>query len=255
MHSAAFRALGLDAVYVALRVPRAEDLPGLLRGLARAGGGGNITLPHKEAAAALVEVPSPRVVRTGACNTFWMEEGEVHGENTDVEGLSRAVERLLGAPPRGLRILLLGAGGAARAAAVALLEGGAAEVAMWNRNPSRARALAALLDDPRAVLLEEGPASFSADLVVNATSLGLAATDPLPLDPIPGSVGALLDLVYRPEGPTPLVARALDRGIPALDGREMLLQQGMAAFRRWWGREPPEPVMRRVLEFRGEGKP
>ncbi len=108
-------------MYVALRCDQ-EDLPHLVRGLSEAGGGGNITLPHKERAAAVVNAPSDAVRRTGACNTFWADGGKVHGDNTDVEGFVRAARAFLGRPPEGDRVLLLGAGGAARAVLVALLD-------------------------------------------------------------------------------------------------------------------------------------
>src|SRR5690606_22711034 len=89
--NAAFDAAGLDAVYLALRVS-ATELPGLLRGIAHAGGAGNVTVPHKEVAARAVDVPTEEVVRTGACNTFWCEGDRVHGDNTDVTGFLRAIE-------------------------------------------------------------------------------------------------------------------------------------------------------------------
>lgn len=246
MQNAALRALALDGVYVALTCGP-DDLPGLLLGLARAGGGGNVTLPHKERAARTVEVPSPEVIRTGACNTFWMEGGRVHGDNTDVVGVRQSLQGLRGDGAAGARVLLLGGGGAARAAAVALLDEGAERVVVRNRTPERAVALARALEDRRAVASTGGPEPGERwDLVVNATSLGLAPDDPLPLDPRPESMGAILDLVYGRRS-TPLVEVARSRGIPALDGAEMLLQQGMAAFRHWWGQPAPEDVMRVAL--------
>jgi len=113
--NAALAALDLDGVYVALRAHAAE-LPGLLRGVALAGGGGNVTLPHKALAAQVVDRTTPAVERTGACNTFWAEDGMVWGDNTDVAGVAAAVRLVLGGPPAGARALLLGAGGAASAA-------------------------------------------------------------------------------------------------------------------------------------------
>lgn len=254
MQNAAFRALDLDAVYVALACGPG-DLPGLLLGLARAGGGGNVTLPHKELAARTVEVPSSEVVRTGACNTFWMEGGRVHGDNTDVVGVRRSVQDLLAGRGEGAWVLLLGGGGAARAAAVALLDEGAERVVIRNRTPERAVALARTMADGRVVASPGGPEPGERwDLVVNATSLGLGPEDPLPLDPRPESMGAVLDLVYGPRS-TPLVELARSRGIPALDGAEMLLQQGMAAFRTWWGRPAPEEPMRAALGRPSPGGP
>ncbi|MDE0081341.1 MAG: shikimate dehydrogenase [Gammaproteobacteria bacterium] len=255
IHNPAIEAAGMDAVYVALRCGAAE-VSGLMRGLAVGGGGGNVTLPHKEAAAAAVDEPSELVARTGACNTFWLEDGRLRGENTDVAGFRGAVSSLLGHTARGLRVLLLGAGGAARAAIVGLTLDGAASVAISNRTESRARQLAAELGDGRARVLspENGPEGLRFDLVVNSTSLGLRPDDPLPFDPSTSAPpGAVLDLVYRP-GETALVRAARAHGIPAADGAEMLVRQGAQAFECWWRRPAPLEAMRRAMEaLRREG--
>lgn len=253
--NAAIRALGLDAAFVALRCAP-DDLPGLLRGIARAGGGGNVTVPHKALAARTVDVPGNAVRRTGACNTFWAEDGAVHGDNTDVAGAREAVRALLGRDPAGARVLLLGAGGAASAAACALADSGAERIVIANRTPERAEALAERFRGP-GVRIEvaasvEGLAGERFDLVVNSTSLGLKPADPLPLDPdAPGpECGAALDLVYAP-GETRWVHALRARGVPAADGKEMLIQQGAAAFRLWWGMDPPLDVMSAALEGAG----
>ena len=249
IQNAAMRDLGLDGVYGALRASQ-EDMAGFVRGLARAGGGGNVTLPHKEKAATVVDVPSTAVRRTGACNTFWMEDGVVHGDNTDVEGFGRALEKFLGAPPEGYRVLVLGAGGSARACLVALIDGGAEEIQLLNRTRDRARTVARriggervrVLDDPRAV---EGQ---SYDLVVNTTRLGLKAGDPSPLDlELLDRAGAVVDIVYG-SGPTAFLAQARELGIRGVDGAEMLLHQGAVAFELWWGQSPSLEVMREALE-------
>ncbi|MBV9773085.1 MAG: shikimate dehydrogenase, partial [Gemmatimonadetes bacterium] len=109
LQNAALRAAGLDGVYVALRCDDA-GFPRLLRGLALAGGMGNVTGPHKEAAARTVDRRTPAVERIGACNTFWLRDGEVWGDNTDVPGFTGAATALLGAELRGARVLLVGAG-------------------------------------------------------------------------------------------------------------------------------------------------
>jgi shikimate dehydrogenase len=252
--NAALRALGLDAVYVALRCAPG-DVPGLLRGIARAGGGGNVTVPHKAVAAATVDHPSDAVLRTRACNAFWLEDGSVHGDNTDVAGVREAVRALLGCSPAGAPVLLLGAGGAASAAVCALADAGAERIVIINRTTERAEALAERFRAPGVRI--EVAASVDAlagdhfDLAINSTSLGLKPADPLPLDPdAPGpEVGAALDLVYA-AGQTRWVHAMRARGLPAADGKEMLIQQGAAAFRRWWGTEPPLDVMRAALEDR-----
>ncbi|MFC1660712.1 shikimate dehydrogenase [Gemmatimonadota bacterium] len=249
IQNAGIRALGLDGVYVALRVGP-EDLVGFVRGLARAGGGGNITLPHKERATTLLDVPTEAVRRTGACNTFWGEEGKIHGDNTDVAGFSRALSGFLGGVPEGLKVLLLGAGGSARACLVALIDGAVEEVSLLNRTPDRARAVARRIGGQRVRVLDDVKqiSGGGFDLVINTTSMGLGQSDPLPVDlEIFGRVGGVVDLVYGPQG-TPFVRRARELGIRAADGAEMLLQQGAASFECWWGRPPDLEPMRQALE-------
>lgn len=249
--NAAFRALGLDAVFVALRCG-ADELPGLLRGIARAGGGGNVTVPHKALAARTVDRPGDAVRRTGACNAYWLEDGAIHGDNTDVAGASAAVASLLGREPSGARVLLLGAGGAASAALCALADARPERIVIANRTPERAGALAERFRTPEVridvVDSLDALAGERFDLAVNSTSLGLKPGDPLPLDPEAArvTVGAALDLVYA-RGETRWVREMRARGLPAADGKEMLLQQGAAAFRRWWRMDPPLEVMRAAL--------
>lgn len=251
--NAGMRAAGVHATYVALRCD-AADFPGLLRGIARAGGAGNVTVPHKRAAADLVDVATEALQRTGACNTFWSERGEIRGDNTDVEGFDAACRALIGSPA-GARVLMLGAGGAARAAVAALMDGRADAVHVLNRSENGARALAAALDPkgrkvatltPGAPLRREGY-----DLVVNATPRGLHPEDPLPLDlSVLARVGAALDLVYRPGG-TRWVEEARRLQIDAADGTEMLLRQGAASFARWFDQAAPLDAMRAALDTSG----
>ena len=215
----------------------------------RACGGGNITLPHKEKAAAIVDVSSEAVRRTGACNTFWGENGKVHGDNTDVDGFRRALRQFLDGPAEGIRVLLLGAGGAARAALLGLLEEGAGEVLLFNRTGERARAVARRIGGQRArvvpVMKELEGESF--DLVVNATRLGLDPHDPAPIDlGIFRRAGAAMDLVYG-KHTTSFVSAAQGLGIRSTDGAEMLVQQGAASFERWWGESAPIDAMRAAV--------
>jgi len=248
--NAAIRALGLDGVYVALRCS-ADDLPGLVRGLALAGGGGNVTVPHKGAAARAVDRRTEAVEATGACNTFWLEDGEVWGGNTDVDGVTAAIRSLMGRSIAGGRVLLVGAGGAARAAAHALAKHAAREVVVLNRTAERAREMERFARPGTTVraassLAEVGADGF--DLAINATSLGLKPGDPLPLDPAAAPpIDAALDLVYTRTGETAWVRAMRERGIPTADGTEMLLQQGAAAFHRWWGVDAPVRAMRDAL--------
>jgi shikimate dehydrogenase len=250
--NAGIHAAGLDAVYVALRTS-ADDLPALLRGLARAGGGGNVTVPHKGIAAAGVEHPTEAVLRTGACNTFWLEDGRVCGDNTDVAGFAAAARQLLGGATTGARVLLIGAGGAAAAALEALVLDGAGRVTILNRSAERAATLRDRYPTSgRTTLIVESDrrrlSGESFDLAVNATSLGLRPTDSLPLEADDGvKVGAALDLVYSPVE-TRWVQEMRSWGVPSADGLEMLLQQGAAAFERWWGgMEAPLEAMRSAL--------
>jgi len=252
LQNAAFEAAGVDGVYVAVRCAEG-DLEGLMGGVARAGGGGNVTLPYKERAATLLDARSDAVHRTGACNTFWGDEkGRLHGDNTDVEGFRRAMRGFVGGSGRGLRALLLGAGGAARAALLGLLEEGASEVSIYNRTTERARAVARRIGGERArvVPLVRELQGEAFDLVVNATSVGLEAGGGAPLDfSLLGRAGAAMDLVYARDK-TPFVRAAEELGIRATDGVEMLVQQGAASFERWWAQEAPIEVMRSALRQR-----
>ncbi len=248
LQNAAFAHAGIDGVYVAVRCS-VQDLPGLMGAIGRAGGAGNITLPHKEKAAAVVDVRSEAVRRTGACNTFWGADGQIHGDNTDVEGFQRALRTFLGGPPIGHRVLLIGAGGAARAVMVGLMDDDVSEVVIANRTIERARAMARRIGGERARVADT-PAMIDGgdfDLVINATRLGLGPDEPLPLDLERLSrAGAVMDLVYGKE-PTPFLKAADALGIRGADGGEMLVQQGGVAFERWWGEPGPVEAMREAL--------
>lgn len=256
VQNTAFREAGVDGVYVALRCSE-EDLEGFMRGIGRAGGGGNVTLPHKERAASAVDVPSEAVRRTGACNTFWGTEDGVHGDNTDVEGFRRALRDFLGGSPEGHRVLLLGAGGAARAILVALLEDGVGEVLVLNRTPERARVVTRRIGGSRARVVDRADDVDGGrfDLVVHATRLGLSPDDPLPveLDRF-DRVGAVVDVVYGPDE-TPLVREARKRSIRTTDGGAMLVHQAAVAFERWWERPAPVEAMKKALAGARSGGP
>jgi shikimate dehydrogenase len=248
--NAAMRAAGLDAVYVALRCDASSVAP-LIRALARAGGGGNVTVPHKAIAAECIQRPTPVVMRTGVCNTFWGVDGVVHGDNTDVAGFRYAASQLVPSL-EGVSALLIGSGGAAAAAVCGLIGARAASITLINRSPDRARALAARFDEERRTIRvvssmrELDRARF--DLVVNATSLGLRDDDPLPLDlsALDGA-GAVFDLVYRRDQATAWVRSARRLGITATDGTEMLLGQGAAAFEHWFGIRPSLDLLRAAV--------
>lgn len=239
MHNAAFHALGLEAVYVPLRAAAAE-VPLLLRALARAGGGGNVTVPHKETAAGAVEQATVRVQRLGACNTFWGDDSGVHGDNTDVDGVLEALAALE-APATGW--LIAGTGGGARAAVAAAVSRGAG-VAIRSRDAVRRRAFEAWCQGQGARLVPpEG-----CEVLINSTPLGLKPGDHLPLahDDAPLAQVAF-DMVYG-RGETPWVRLMRQEGLRTADGRVMLVAQGAAAFRRWFpGEDPPVEVMRAAV--------
>ncbi|HCK60876.1 MAG TPA: shikimate dehydrogenase [Gemmatimonadetes bacterium] len=249
LQNAAFRKARVKGVYVAVRCA-AEDLGGLMRGLARAGGGGNVTLPHKEAASRILDIRSEAVRRTGACNTFWGDDaGRLHGDNTDVEGVRRALASFMHGPAKGMRVLLLGAGGAARASLAALVEEDAGDILLFNRTLERARAVSRRIGGKkvRVIRLAKELEGQKFDLVVNATCLGLKPDDPSPFDlNALGRVGQAMDLVYGKHIPA-FVQAAEEAGIRATDGAEVLVQQAAVSFERWWGREAPLDAMRKAM--------
>ena len=244
MHNAAFRALGLDAVYVAVRVAP-DALPEVLAMQRATGGAGNVTVPHKEAVEGSVTRKTDVCARVGACNTFWTEDGALVGDNTDVFGVTQALGRI-DAGQKGERWLVIGTGGSARATAVAAADRGATLV-VRSRDTERAKQFATWANEVGvSTTVANGPVEV--DVAINATPLGLAGHDPLPVDVnhIPGAQKAL-DLVYAP-GETRWVHSLRERGITAVDGREMLVQQGAAAFARFFpDTAAPTEVMRAAV--------
>ena len=242
MHNAALQELGLAPAwrYQLLPVPP-ELLAETVRALPAAGfRGTNVTIPHKEAALALADTASARARAIGAANTLVFEpDGAFAADNTDAPGLIAALPE----PPAGRTALVLGAGGSARAAAWALRDAGAADVAVWNRTPQRARALAADLG-VRAV-----EQAHPADLLVNCTAVGLGGSGITALKDLPVRADALceytcvVDLVYR-DGGTPLLAAAARQGCAVVDGLEVLVRQGALSLEAFAGRPAPVAVMR-----------
>jgi shikimate dehydrogenase len=249
MHNAACRALGLDAAYVALRVPAAA-LSTVLQGLAASGAAGNVTVPHKEAVERSVARKTDVCARAGACNTFWTEEGGVLvGDNTDVAGVRAALAALGGEGGAAGRWLVIGTGGSARAVAVAAADAGAA---LWvrSRHPDRAHAFVVWAKQ-LGVRAEAAHGPIEVDAAINATPLGLGERDPLPIDPKDlRGVRMALDLVYARGGTRWVRAlRERGKGVTACDGREVLVRQGAAAFNRFFpGIAAPVDVMRAAVE-------
>ena len=242
MQNAALAAAGLEG-WRYLRLPLPPELfAETVRALPAAGFRGvNVTIPHKEAALALATTASEAAREIGAANTLTFEpDGAIVADNTDAPGLLAALgERC---DPAGRTALVLGAGGAARAAVWALLRAGASPVEVWNRTPARARSLTAELGG-RAV---ERPST--AQIVVNCTSVGLADPAvtfkalPLQADSL-GAGSCVVDMVYR-DGGTRLLEAARTRGADVIDGLEILIAQGAASFERWTGRTAPRQAMR-----------
>ncbi len=239
MQNAAFRALGLDAVFVPLRAESA-DVPHLIRVLSRAGGGGNVTIPHKEVAAQSVTQPSDRVRTLGACNTFWGGEGGSRGDNTDVDGV---LETLTSLEAPATAWLIAGTGGGARAAVAAAAIRGA-RVAIRSRDAERRGTFEAWVKVQGVALAPHA----ECEVLINTTPLGLHAGDhlPLALEDAPRATVAF-DMVYH-RGETAWVKLMRQEGLRSCDGRVMLVAQGAAGFRRWFpGEDPPVDVMRAAV--------
>ena len=228
---------GVDGAYVPLAV-RPDELAGAVRGLRAAGFAGlNVTLPHKQAVGALCDRLDASAERAGAVNTLVFGPDGVVGSNTDGAGFVANL-RAHGAEPGAGPALLLGAGGAARAIAAALLDAGA-EVSVCNRTAERAEALARALPGVRRVAwAERGAAVRSCALLVNTTQLGMVgqAALEMPLDGVDPAL-AVADIVYAPLE-TGLLAAARARGLATVGGIGMLLHQAVPGFAAWFGMTP-----------------
>jgi shikimate dehydrogenase len=248
---AALDALGIEARYEAWDTPPA-DLPIAIERLRSADLlGANVTVPHKEAVFRLVDRLDPLAERVGAVNTVMRRDGRLHGTNTDVAGVLHALD---GVELRGASIVLLGAGGAARAVVVAMQQAGAARLTIANRSLDRAQPLADLVAARMAVAVCGLDAESSglreamqtADVVVQSTSLGMLHGPDEHASPVPSelfSAGQVaFDLVYNPER-TPFLDAAEGAGARTIGGLAMLVHQGAEAFRLWTGLEPPVDVM------------
>jgi shikimate dehydrogenase len=240
MHNAAYAALGMDWAYVAMPVEPAR-LEQALRGAAALGFAGlNVTIPHKQATAAICAELSPEARRADSANTVLMlDGGRLRGETTDGQGMLDAIGVLPGPGA-----LVLGAGGAARAAVAALAGAGLAVTVSARRREAAER-----LAQELGATTTDWPACDAPELIVNATPLGQAGeAAQLPLDAglLDGRV--VCDLAYRGDGAeTGLIASARERGARAVDGLEVLVGQGALAFRLITGAEPPIEIMRAAV--------
>ena len=233
MMNAAFAELGLDWRYVKLPLPP-ERFDAAVRALPGSGyRGANVTLPHKLAAHDLADELSDAAAAIGAVNTLTFSDGRIAGDNPDAAGLLDALGEA-----RPATALVLGAGGAARAAAWALASAGA-RVTVWNRTGERAKELASHLGIEAA----ERPAE--AELLVNATSVGIRADDSLAGLPLVDA-HVVVDLVYG-DAPTPIVRWGEERGARVVGGLEVLVRQGARSLALWTGMDPPLDAMRRAV--------
>jgi shikimate dehydrogenase len=242
IHGHWLHAYGIAGSYTKIAV-KPEEISGFLASLEERGlAGCNVTLPHKEAAFAAAVERDPSAIAVGAANTLWLENGRLCAANTDTYGFMRHLDmsapswRKLDRP-----VLILGAGGAARAIVHGFLEAGVGEVRIANRTLTRAEEIGRHFGDRRVkpVHWDEAP-SFAGDsgVLVNTTSLGMAKTGPLGFDvsQLPGDA-TVVDIVYVPLE-TELLAQARGRGLVAVDGLGMLLHQAVPGFARWFGVTP-----------------
>ena len=270
MQNAGLAALGLDWRYTAAEV-RPEQLAEAIAGAqAMHYVGLNLTVPHKLLALDMVDVLDESASEWGAVNTILFEgqtesgdwralhEFETapenvrsHGYNTDADGITQSLREDLGMEVRGESILLLGAGGAGRVAALKIAAKGVKDLFLINRTASKAEAIAAEIRERfSAVNVSVGYPPAEVDLVLHATSLGLKPDDPLPYDPAAFSLGktrAVYDMVYRP-AETPLLTAAAEAGCKTANGLGMLLHQGAKALEIWTGQSAPLDVMRTALK-------
>ena len=242
LHNAAYREMGIDWVYVALEVP-AGSAGAALAGLAALGiAGCSVTMPHKTAAAEACAVLTPAAAALRSVNTVTVVDGHLEGDSTDGPGFLAALAEA-GVVPSGLRVLLCGAGGAARAVADALGRAGA-DVVVTARRTDAAAETAALAGGSTVPWTDRDSAVSECAVVVNATPIGMGgdgATVVAPGALLPGQIVA--DLVYHPLD-TALLRAARERGAQSVDGLGMLVHQAALQIRRWTGSEAPIAAMR-----------
>ncbi|MGH9227684.1 MAG: shikimate dehydrogenase [Acidimicrobiales bacterium] len=246
--NAAFAAVDADWVFLVFDVPPGRGAQAIAAARELGIGGLSVTMPHKAAAHDAVDERTPVASALGAVNCVCWLGDRLVGESTDGAGFVDALRMDEGVDPAGLRCVVVGAGGAGRAVALALGEAGAADVAIVNRSPEPATRAAILAGERGRV---GTPADVAgADLVVNATPLGMGVVtaadgtpEPLPVDPASLRAGqVVVDLIYHP-ATTPLLGAARDRGAVAVNGLGMLIHQAAHAFRRWTGEDPPLEAM------------
>ncbi len=265
MHNASFRALDLDAIYLAFDVAP-DRLRPVLRAMADMGFGGvNLTVPLKETALAGMDELDDSARRLGSVNTVEFSDGALRGHSTDGAGFVQALEEAFAIQPRAVSVFLLGCGGAGRAVALACALAQAPRIALADTDRGRAKRLAdeivalgagavvELVDaaDPAA----QTRACHTADLAIQATPVGMKPSDPPLLGPDAFRTGQwVYDLIYmHPE--TPFMKAARQGGARAENGLGMLLHQGARSYTIWTGQTPDVPAMRAALEAEVYGPP
>jgi len=257
MHNPALAARGIDAQYIRVQVApgRVKEALELFRGHGFAGI--NCTIPHKFEALAAMDEIDPLAQKLGAVNTVLIRDGKFTGFNSDGPGFLRAVEEIFGTSVQGRKVLIVGAGGGAgQAVAKQCVISGCSHLFLVNRTVEKVQDLVTMLKLSSAAEIHAAALSSpelrdfvsEADLIVNATSLGLKEGD---LDVLPHSLITarhwVFDMVYRKGGTTPLIAAARDAGAACCDGLPLLLHQGAVSFGHWFGEPVPLEVMREGL--------
>lgn len=256
MHNAAFEATGLDFAYVPVQV-HPDDFHGVIEDLGRLGFAGfNITMPYKEDIIDHLDEVASYAQIAGAVNTVQCAQGRLIGYNTDGRGFLTALESEAGFAPKDTTVIVIGAGGAACAAVLSLALAGAARIMIVNRTPARAERLARRVAErfrechievasPRDDL---SMSAAGADLVVNATSVGMYDMPGLPFDvELLGDSHLVMDLIYDP-AQTEFLTKAGERGARIVNGVGMLVHQGANSFEIWTERDAPIDVMRKAVE-------
>jgi len=240
LHNAAFAALELDWMYVACHVPEGqganavEDMRTLgFKGL-------SVTMPHKAAVASAVDSLSATAAKLGVVNCVRVEDDRLIGENTDGIGLLNSIRAQMEVEVEDLRVVIVGAGGAARSVALTMVENGST-VGIYNRTDSSAVQVVEIVGGTSSVVQQN--AIRDAELIINATPLGMVANDPMPFDvDLLRDGQRVVDLIYKP-AKTTLLKEAEARGLQTLNGLGMLLYQAGEQFRLWTGQQPPIKAM------------
>lgn len=244
LHNRAFAELDLNKVYVPFPV---EDVEAALAGFRATGiRGVSVTIPHKQAVIPFLDTLDPVAAKIGAVNTLVIKNGTIHGHNTDWQGADQALAEVIDLT--GTKVVLLGAGGSARAIGFGLLEAGA-EIIIASRTPARGQTLATDMNCKWVPLTEVN--QLTAEVLVNATSVGMAPD--IDTMAVPSSIlsgyRVVMDIVYSPLE-TKLLREAAGAGCKVINGLAMLLYQGGAQFKLWTGQEPPLEAMRQELDRR-----